>query len=128
MKKQYILILVLALFVLSASGCGLLVAGAAGGAGTAYWLANKLSDEVSAPYERTISAAKSALNSMDMALVQETKSDTVAQLISKYKDGSQVWIDIRPVTSAATKIEIRVGIRGDKAASNEILERIKAYL
>lgn len=109
-------------------GCALLLAGAAGGAGTAFWLSGKLSDEVSSPYERTIHAAKKAMKSLDMEIDKETKSNEVTQIRSEYADGSEVWIDIRPLTQATSKIEIRVGIKGDKAASTKILERIKKYL
>ena len=97
---------------LSFSGCALLLAGAAGGAGTALWLSGKLSDEVHAPYEKTVAAAKKALSSLDMAIEKETAKDDVTQLISKYKDGSNVWIDIRPLGRSSSKVEIRVGVKG----------------
>ena len=109
-------------------GCALVLAGAAGGAGTAFWLSGKLSDEVSASYERAIDATKKAVKSLNMEVDKETKTDDVTQIRSEYRDGREVWIDIRPLTQASSKIEIRVGIKGDKAASIKILERIKRYL
>jgi len=114
--------------VLNVSGCWLLVAGAAGGAGTAYWLSGKLSDEVSASSERTTQATEKALASLNMSVMKKTVATNVTQIISKYTDGSDVWIDIRPISTKTTKIEVRVGVPGDKAASTKILEKIKSSI
>ena len=128
MLRNFLYVVVGLALVVNLCGCALLLAGAAGGAGTAFWLSGKLSDEVSASYERTIDSAKRALKSLDMKVDKETKSDEVTQIRSEYTDGSEVWIDIRPLTQTTSKIEIRVGIQGDKAASTKILERVKKYL
>jgi Protein of unknown function (DUF3568) len=110
-------------------GCIALLAGAVGGVGTAAWLSGKLSQEVSAPFDRTIKATKSALRSLDMQVTKETVEYSVAQIISKYADGRTVWIDIRRIREASSKIEVRVGaVGGDKEASDMILKRISRYL
>ncbi len=114
--------------VMSLSGCILLVAGVAGGAGTAFWLSGKLTSEISAPYEKTVQASKKAIQSLDMEINKETTSSEVTQLRSQYSDGSEVWIDVRPLTASTSKVEIRVGLKGNKEASSTILERIKKYL
>lgn len=128
MLKNLVYAFVGLVLVLNVSGCWLLVAGAAGGAGTALWLSGKLSDQVSASREVTVEAAEKALTSLNMSVTKKTAAAEVTQIISKYTDGKQVWIDIRPLTSKTTKIEIRVGAAGDEAASTKILERIKGYL
>lgn len=110
------------------SGCIALFGAAAGGAGTAFWLSGKLRAEVVSSYERTREAAVKALASLKMEIEKETRKDNVTQIISKYPDGRQVWVDIRPLAENSTQIEIRVGVKGDKPASTEILERIKKYL
>ena len=104
------------LLALSLSGCAVLLGAAAGGAGTAVWLSGKLSDELKAPYEKSIEATKKALSSMNMEVTKETKKDDIAQIMSKYADGATTWIDIRPLTSDTTKIEVRVGATGNKGA------------
>lgn len=106
------------------AGCATLVIGAVGGAGTAFWLSGKLSDTIDAPRDKVVEATKEALKSLKMDIRKEAVAKDVTQIISAYKDGSETWIDIRPVTSKSTKIEIRVGIRGNKIASQEILDRI----
>lgn len=109
-------------------GCIALLAGTAGGAGTAVWLSGKLTQQVNAPYERSISAAKSAMNSLKLEITKETKSDDITQINGKYTDGREIWIDVRPVTEASSRIDVRVGAAGDKAAANKILKRIVSYL
>ena len=74
-------------------GCFLLLAGAAGGTGTAVWLSGKLTQEVNAPYDTAIKAAKSALKSLRLEVTKETKEEAVAQVMSKYNDGRTIWID-----------------------------------
>jgi hypothetical protein len=117
------------LFLSSVYGCIPLLAGAAGGAGTAAWLSGKMSQTVNAPFEKTIKAAKSALSAMNLAIEKETQDKDIAQIVSKYTDGKTIWIDIRPVTETSSKIDVRVGaVNADKKASDKILRRIQRYL
>jgi len=110
-------------------GCFAVVAGAAGGAGTAAWLSGKLTQEFHASYDRAISASKSALQSLKLEVVKETREPDVDQLRSKYTDGKEIWIDIRRVTEVSTKIEVRVGVVSpDEEAANKILKQIQKYL
>ncbi|MFA5117249.1 MAG: DUF3568 family protein [Candidatus Omnitrophota bacterium] len=117
------------LILVNVYGCVALLAGAAGGAGTAVWLSEKLSQEVNAPFDKAIKASVSALQSLHLEVTKETRQENIAQIISKYTDGKTVWIDIRRITDASSKIDIRVGaIDGDKEASSKILDEIKKYL
>ena len=128
LKKSCSLIFAV-LLLLNLYGCIALLAGAAGGAGTAAWLSGKLSEQVNVPFERTIKASKSALESLKLEVTKETKEENVAQIMSKYTDGKTIWIDIHRVTEAASRIEVRVGAIGsDKETATKILNRIKRYL
>lgn len=110
-------------------GCFLLLAGAAGGTGTAVWLSGKLTQQVNASYDNAVKAAKSALKSLRLEITKETKEEAVAQIMSKYTDGSTIWVDIHKITASSSKIEVRVGAMGsDKAAATEIMKRINNYL
>jgi len=126
-KKIINLCLCLAIIV-SLSGCVLLFGAAAGGAGTAFWLSGKLSSEMNASYDQTVGAAKKALGSLKMTLAKEVRSEKVTQLKSEYADGREVWIDVRPLSDKMTKVEVRVGARGDKEASSKIIKQIEKYL
>ncbi len=109
--------------LLYSAGCALLVAGAIGGAGTAIWLSDKLTQEVNASYERVIDASKTAFARLKMPLEKETKKDDVAQLISSYY-GKKVWLDIHKITDNACRIELRVGVTSDEQAARKILDEI----
>jgi hypothetical protein len=109
-------------------GCVVLLAGAAGGAGTAYWLSEKLTQDFNAPYDRTIKATLDALETLKMPVDKQTTTGDVTQIISKDNQSRMVWIDIKPTTMAATRISVRVGAKGDKTAAQKILTKISAYL
>lgn len=126
--KRIMMLLVACFFLLNIYGCWLIVAGAAGGSGTAAWLSGKLSQRVNASYDRTINAVKSALKSLKMEVSKESKSKSVTQIKSIYSDGREIWIDIRPISESTTKVEVRVGVLGDKTASDKILKEIAGRL
>lgn len=128
MRKNILILVFCAILMVNLSGCVLLFGAAAGGAGTAYWLSGKLRDKVDASYGATIEASRKALESFDMAVTKQTRTEEVTQIKSEHADGRVVWIDVRPLTQKSTQIEIRVGALGDKEASTEIMEKIKKYL
>lgn len=128
MLRKISVFIISVFLVASLSGCATVLIAGAGGAGTAIWLSGKLSETVNAPYDRSIKAVKKALKSMNMPINKDTEKSDVTQIMSTYADGSETWIDIRPVTSSTTKIEIRVGMRGDKDASSKIFKVIKKRL
>lgn len=110
-------------------GCIALVAGAAaGGAGTAVWLSRKMTQEVNASFEDSLAASKAALKSMGFKVNKETVTKKVAQIKSEYSDGRVIWIDIRRLTQLSSRIEVRVGAKGDKEAALEVLNEIVANL
>ena len=129
MVKRLFVLVVAGLFLINMSGCVALLAGAAGGAGTATWLSGKLTQEVNASFDKTIKAAKSALKSLKLGVTKETTEKNVAQIMSKYTDGKTIWIDIRPITASSSKVEVRVGaVSADKEAADKILKKILRYL
>jgi len=109
-------------------GCALLLAGAAGGAGTATWLSGKLTEEVNADLQRTLRATRSAFKSLDLVITKEIVKDNLAQVTGDYSDGRMIWVDIHRISKTSTKVEVRVGALGDKQAASEILEKITRYL
>ena len=117
------------LLLFNVCGCVAILAGAAGGAGTSVWLSGKLSQEFHVTYDRAVSAAKKALSSLKLTIAKEVRSDDVTQLKSKYTDGKEIWIDIRKITQASSKVEVRVGaVSPDKEAADKILKKIQQYL
>jgi hypothetical protein len=126
-KKTIIFITLIGLSI-NLCGCVLLLAGAAGGAGTAYWFSGKLTQDYNVPYSRAIQATHDALNALKLPLTKETTTSEATQIISKYSDGATVWIDIKLTTQAASSIAVRVGAKGNKEAERKIMEKISRYL
>jgi Protein of unknown function (DUF3568) len=117
------------MMMMNLTGCFLLVAGVAGGAGTAIWLSGKLTQEFHYPYQQTIEATKLALKSLNLEVVKETREEKVAQIKSTYSDGKEMWIDINKVTDNSTRVEVRVGsVNSDKEAASAVLKKIQEYL
>ncbi|KPK98053.1 MAG: hypothetical protein AMJ95_06260 [Omnitrophica WOR_2 bacterium SM23_72] len=109
-------------------GCVALLAGAAGGAGTAAWLSGKLSQEVNVSFDRALQASRRGLESLKFRVTKETLKEDVAQLMSKYSDGRTIWVDVHRVADSASRIEVRVGATGDKEAAQKVLNQIRRYL
>ena len=129
MVKKIAGLIVAAFFLTNIYGCFAVVAGAAGGAGTSAWLSGKLSQDVHAPFEKTVKASRSALESMKLEVTKETTKEDMAQIIGKYTDGKTIWIDVHRLTESSSKVDVRVGaVNGDKAASDKILKKIQKYL
>ncbi len=128
MFKKMAFFVMSAFLLTSLYGCATILVAGAGGAGTAFWLSGKLTETVNASFDRTIKGTKEALQSLNLPINKDTKKTSVAQIMTTYTDGSETWIDIRPVTKSTTQVSVRVGMRGDKAASSKILEAIKSHL
>ena len=129
MFKRIMVFIFSGLLLLNAYGCVALLAGAVGGAGTAVWLSGKLTQEFHAPYERTIVAAKSALQSLQLEIVKEAREERVTQFKGNYSDGREFWLDVRKVTDNSTKVEVRVGgVSSDKDAASKILKKVQENL
>ena len=129
MFKKIIVFVFSGFVLLNMCGCFLLLAGAAGGTGTAMWLSGKLAQQFNASYERTIKATEKTLSSLDLPTIKESRGITVTQFKSSWADGKDIWIDVRKITEQSTKVEVRVGgLNGDKAACEKILKRIQGYL
>lgn len=131
MLKKLLALIFLVSLSLNMCGCAaLLVAGgaAAGGAGTATWLSGKLVQVVNSPFEQTIQAARSALESLGLGISSEIKKEKIAQIKSSYIDGETIWIDIHRISQSSSRVAVRVGAISDKEAAVDILDNIKKFL
>jgi hypothetical protein len=95
MAKKILSFIFTAIFLLNSAGCVAVVAGAAGGAGTAFWLEGKIKEEVKAPIPKVVKAVTSALKSMRLEITKTTVKDEVAQIKAEYTDKRVVWIDVK---------------------------------
>ncbi|MEK6714645.1 MAG: DUF3568 family protein [Candidatus Omnitrophota bacterium] len=129
MGNRILVLILISFLLMNVCGCVAILAGTAGGVGTAAWLSGKLTQDVNAPFEHVIKAAKSALESLKLTVEKETVEKNSGQIISKYSDGKNIWIDIHRLTPTRSRIEIRVGVVSpDKEAADKILKAIIKYL
>jgi uncharacterized protein DUF3568 len=128
MKRRFFMAAFLFLYAISASGCIALLAGAGAGAGTSHWLSGKLVQEVDVAFDKVIAASQKGLEALDLDITKKTVKGDVAQTMAEYTDGSTVWVDVHRVLTNTSRIEVRVGVRGDKEAARKILDQIEKNL
>jgi hypothetical protein len=88
-----------------------------------------LTQTFSASYDRTVDAARSALESLDLPIKKETKEADVAQFRSEAPDGKEIWVDIRRINDTSSKVEVRAGtVEADKDLAQKILSKIESSL
>ncbi|MDE2223279.1 MAG: DUF3568 family protein [Candidatus Omnitrophica bacterium] len=126
--KKIAYLMLLGVISMNLCGCLAIFGGVVAGAGTAVWLSGKLSQEFHASYQSTTDAAKAALQSFNYPIVKETQEANLTQLISKYSDGRQIWVDIHKIDDQNTNVEVRVGLTPDKKADSEIMDSIRRFL
>ncbi len=115
-------------FLINLNGCVAIVAGAAGATGGVVWIEGKIKQEVNYPMEKVARATEAAFRSLKMTLTKKTVKSDVTQILGDYSDGRNVWVDIHPTGTNTSRVDIRVGMTGDKDASNKILDKILRYL
>ncbi len=125
---RLLMVFLCVIFLVQSSGCVALLAGAAGGAGTAVWLSGKISQEVDASLERSDRACQSAFRALKLDITKEIKKDDVVQITGAYTDGRTVWVDVHKLTAVRSRIEVRVGAGGDQEAARKILDTLLRYL
>jgi len=96
--------------------------------GTAVWLSGKLVYETGVPFEEALRASKEGLRDKAMLIRKETVKSDMAQLLSTYYDGSTVWVDIHRISPSVSRIEVRVGAKGNKAAARILMDSIAVHL
>lgn len=121
---------VLCAFVLmsSVSGCVALAVGAAGGAAGVTYAKGKLTDRVDAPIAQVHAATIMALEGQGLPIHDEELDGASAKVRSETADDKTIWIDIESITPGASKITIRVGVKGNHPRQVTLLDAIKANL
>ncbi|MFH1624919.1 MAG: DUF3568 family protein [Pseudomonadota bacterium] len=129
LRKQLALAVFLGLLTLTTSCAPLLIAGgAAAGAGGAIWYKGKLEATVNGTIHEVRRATVAALKEHGLPVLTESRDGFVTMIESEISDGTRIWIKLSSVAASATKVNIRVGILGDRAKSTRILETIKKNL
>lgn len=127
--KKTLLVLFLATAALSLNSCWILV-GAAVGAGTIAYVQGEYSMNVNGGVNDTYNAALKAVQDNDnFVLTKKTVTPDSATIEGATKtDSTDFSIDIEALTSKASKVSIKFGTFGDRAASEALMAQINKNL
>lgn len=108
-------------------GCLVVAAGAAG-AGSVAFVEGKLTATMGNPFERVVRATNLAGEQLRFMEISESRDSQSYELKGRTPEDHRVTIVVTRVSDALTRVEIRVGVLGDKPFSQTILDRINANL
>ncbi len=128
MSKKLILTAVLISFFFA--GCAPLafIGGAALGVGGYKYYNGALIVIYKAPFNKTWDASVSALENLDYQIYESNKKMTSGTIITTGTLKERIKLSLKYVSLEETEVTIRVGLLGDKAASNKIKDKISALV
>ena len=126
--KQIIFSLCLGLFALTQAGCFWLAVGAAAGAGGYAWVQGGLEQNLNASAEKVHDAVAHSLNKLGLSIIEDHHDKLKGKVVAEFSDGQNVTVEVNALTERTTKLKIRVGVLGDKAKSEMILNEVKKNL
>jgi hypothetical protein len=111
-------------------GCPLVLVGAGvgAGAGTVAYIQGEHSQVHAGTYERVWSAALGALNQMNIRVIKTEKDALGGTITARRGDDTSVTLKVEPTANDTTTVKVRVGMFGDRAASESIQARIVSAL
>lgn len=123
------LISIVGLFVgmLFQTGCVVVAAGAAG-AGTVAYVRGELEASVPRGLPTAMVATRAALEQLKLIKISDKEDALTGVIVARTADDKKIEIKISAVGEGIAKVQIRVGVFGDKIVSTAILDRIKANL
>src|SRR4051812_19018364 len=92
------------------SGCVLVAAGAAAGAGTVAYVRGELDATVSKSYENAVQASGRAIDQLQFAKISEQKDALSAKFTARTAQDKKVTIIVSKVSDTLTRVQIRVGV------------------
>lgn len=119
----------LCLWLLSAgvSGCAVVAAGAIAGGGTYAYISGWGQQNMNSDISEVFDAALDACAKLDLPVESQSRSLSDASI--KAHDGdTPVWISLESVNINVTEVKVRVGLMGDKAATERVMQAIRARL
>ncbi len=128
MQRYLVLLLVLALSLPMAAGCGALIAGGAAAAGTYVYTEGRLQRQYDANLERTFQASLAGARDTGLKVTEQNKEVAKASIRAEQQDGSPVWINLESLDAGKTQVSVRVGYTGDEQASRRIQDAIAKRL
>jgi hypothetical protein len=112
------------------AGCPVVLvgAGAGAGAGAVAYIQGEHSQVHAGNYEKVWSAAVNALNQMNIRVIKTEKDSLGGTITARRADDTSVTVKVEPTGTDTATVKIRVGMFGDRAASESIQARIVTAL
>ncbi|MFW5489564.1 MAG: DUF3568 family protein [Desulfovibrio sp.] len=109
------------------SGCAAVIVGGAAAGGTYYYVTGWLNKDYNVTVNQAYAAGMAACKDLGLSVKKHSKNLTEASIDAKDSD-RDVWITMDSKTERITKISVRVGLTGDKVASQRIHDAIARHL
>ncbi|HEV8291914.1 MAG TPA: DUF3568 family protein [Tepidisphaeraceae bacterium] len=127
MLQVFGMVAVMAIIVVTQSGC--LVAAAAGAAGgTVAYMKGDVEAVVDGNVDQTFNATKAAMDELKLPLLATWSNAMEAHIEARVGTDNKATVNINGQSERISKVSIRVGTFGDQGLSQAILEKIKANL
>lgn len=110
------------------SGCVALLAGGAAGGGALVYLNGDLAQTLHKPAPDLYIATMATLKDFHFKVLKDKHDQLTASIESKLSNGKKVWIKIDSVSEDLSKIDVRVGLIGDRDKSGMILDSVDQHL
>ncbi len=114
-----------ALSVSAFTGC---IAAAAAGGAAAYYAMSDVEYTAAAPMDKAWNATLAGMKDMNLLAEAKSQSPTKSSVQAIGPNDKQVRISLKADSSEVTSISVRVGIKGDKVYSEELMTKIKSHL
>ena len=119
--------LILGMGALLPAGCVAVVAAGAAG-GTVAYVRGALQATLDQPVEPVGAAATRAMGDLKFALVSSKVDAVSGEIIARTALDVKIAIVLKRLSDRSTRVDIRVGVFGDQAISQQVLEQIKKNL
>ena len=127
MLRVFGMMAVMAIIMMTQSGC--LVAAAAGAAGgTVAYMKGDVEAVVEGNVQQTFDATKAAMDELKMPLLATWASAMEGHVEARVGTDNKATVNINGQSEKLSKVSIRVGTFGDSGLSQALLEKIKANL
>ena len=128
-RKTLTLLAVLVGTCLILSGCvGVVLAGAAGGAGGYRWANGKLSFTTSHSIGECRAATVSAFEDLNLVVTSNVGDKVAGKIKGQTAFGDPVTVDLEPQAWNITKFDVRIGFWGNGEKEARLADAIKRHL
>lgn len=122
--KELLLGSILVIIVFISAGCVPLFLGAAAGAGGLGYARGALEQAFDRPVKDIYEASLAGLKERGLIVKDDDVDQHLAKIYFEFEDGKNGKITIKAFTERSSKIIIRIGVFGDEARANMVLNAV----